>query len=137
MSLRRKTRASLSGPGSSNTTTPSTSFRKRSKSSGPTKRWAKVFRYPAPTVPFKVLKWVPVDELSDEERKEWHDEQQKMKGSVLFGNTEVHDMEVSENDKNAEVDLMDTETRNEDDADANETEHVDVPPTTRDELDRI
>jgi hypothetical protein len=139
MSLRRKTRASLSGPGSSNTNTPSTSFRKRSKSSGPTKRWAKVFRYPAPTVPFKVLKWVPVDELSDEEKKEWHDEQQKIKGSVLFGNMEEEDMEVSENDKNvdADADLMDKEIRNEDDADAKETEHIDVPPTTRDQLDCI
>lgn len=130
MSLRRKTRASLSGPGSSNASTPVT-FRKRFKNSDPTRKWVKVLRCPAPTVPFKVLKWVPVDELSDEERKEWNDEQQKIKGSIPFGTTKDDEIKTSENDAYMEGSGIEKKTLM--DADVEERVRIVVPHTGNDE----
>lgn len=81
MSSRRKTRQSLTGPGSTSvsSSTPNTSSRKRAllgtsqKDRGPSKRWAKIMRRPAPNVPFQVMKWVPVADLTPGELREWEE----------------------------------------------------------------
>ena len=53
---------------------------RRSAESGPVQKWVKVMRSPAPHISFVVPKWVPVIELTDEERRDYDKEmEEKMK----------------------------------------------------------
>ena len=48
---------------------------RRAAESGPTRKWVKVMRPPAPTIRFLVSKWVPFNDLTEEERLEYDREQ--------------------------------------------------------------
>ena len=48
---------------------------KRAAESGPVQKWVKVMRSPAPRIRFLVKKWVPVTELTQEERQEYDREE--------------------------------------------------------------
>lgn len=82
-----------------------------------------------------MLKWVPVEELTDEEKKEWKDEQQKISGSFVLGSTKDDEMELSENDQNVEGNIVETKTLN--DSDAEIMERIDASHKEKDEEDGI
>jgi hypothetical protein len=82
-----------------------------------------------------VLKWVPVDKLTDEEKKEWKDEQQKINGSFVLGSTKDDEMELSENDQNADGHIIKTKHLN--DSNAETMERIDASHTEKDEEDGI
>ncbi|CAJ1919798.1 unnamed protein product [Cylindrotheca closterium] len=48
---------------------------RRAAESGPTRKWVKVMRSPAPRIRFQVTKWIPINELTEEERIEYDREQ--------------------------------------------------------------
>mmetsp|Transcript_4634 Transcript_4634/g.8892 ORF Transcript_4634/g.8892 Transcript_4634/m.8892 type:complete len:145 (+) Transcript_4634:1982-2416(+) len=97
---RRSTRGaarSASG-GSSKIDTSHRQSRKRKKKTsilrplltkaGPVRKWAQVYRAPAENVGFKTLKWVPLEELTFEEKLAWNEDQQKPRGKVLTDSQE-------------------------------------------------
>jgi hypothetical protein len=44
---------------------------RRAAESGPTRKWVKVMRAPAPRIGFMVAKWIPLKELTEKERQEY------------------------------------------------------------------
>lgn len=48
---------------------------RRAAESGPTRKWVKVMRPPAPKIRFLVTKWVPMNELTEPERLQYDKEQ--------------------------------------------------------------
>lgn len=105
---RRSTRATRtsSGGGSKIDTSHRQSRKRKKKTSilrprftkeGPTRKWARVYRAPAENVGFKVLKWVPLEELTFDEKLAWDEEQQKPRGKVLTdGNEKESDKKLNE-----------------------------------------
>lgn len=48
---------------------------RRAAESGPTRKWVKVLRAPAPHIRFVVEKWIPLNDLTEEEREDYEREQ--------------------------------------------------------------
>lgn len=90
---RRSTRATRTSYGRGKTE-PSTQrqSRKRKKKplrpslskEGPVRKWVKVLRPPADNAGFQTLKWVPLEELTFEEKLTWDEEQRKSSGEMLY-----------------------------------------------------
>ena len=88
---RRSTRVSRSASGvttetfgrstAKKSTSKATNFIKSQTAKGPVKKWARILREPAKNIGFKCMTWVPVEELTFDEKILWDEQQQKMKGS--------------------------------------------------------
>lgn len=50
---------------------------RRAAESGPAQKWVKVERAPAPRIRFMVSKWVPINELTEEERQNYEDKEKR------------------------------------------------------------
>ncbi|KAL3944199.1 MAG: hypothetical protein SGBAC_001756, partial [Bacillariaceae sp.] len=62
---------------------------RRAAESGPTRKWVRVMRPPAPKIRFLVTKWVPMNELTEPERLQYDTEQaaiqeEKQKQQILL-----------------------------------------------------
>ena len=92
---RRSARVSRTTAAASNTESQSKSVRKNKSVSlrlnapkGPAKKWAEVLRPPNENARFMILKWVPVEALTFDEKIAWDEEQRRQKGNVITGKDE-------------------------------------------------
>ncbi len=77
---RKKTKSTITNASASDV---AQTLKRKNFNSGPARKFAKVLRPPAANVGFKTLKWVPVEELTFEEKLAWDEEQNQPKGKVL------------------------------------------------------
>lgn len=125
---------------------------RRAAESGPTRKWVKVMRPPAPKIRFLVSKWVAFNELTDEERLEYGKQQaaiqeEKQKQEMLLQQQAQQD---DQKDHEAKIESIPSDSKStestSDNASAPGPTHADnntiiapvteelVPPTQKREL---
>ncbi len=77
---RKKTKSTITNASASEV---AQTLKRKNFNSGPARKFAKVLRPPAANVGFKTLKWIPVEELTFEEKLAWDEEHNRPKGKVL------------------------------------------------------
>jgi hypothetical protein len=92
---RRTTRASRNSTGSVSAVQHSKKKKKaslslrRNTTTGPVRKWTKAHREPADNAGFKVIKWVPIEDLTFDEKIAWDEEHGRQKGTVITEGGEV------------------------------------------------